>query len=188
MKYFAGIDPDMHCLPYVVLEDREDGSKPTIADIQILRVSEKVKSQQAVTIMAHQLMFGLNPRETAASAVEAQEIYRNKTPNPKSILLLGNVAGAALAAMAVAGQVVYFPEPKEWKKQVPKAIHQGRTYSKLGIGHTRVGDERGYCLPEESWRSMFFPHVKKSDWKHVGDAVGLALYAREKYHAETKKR
>jgi Holliday junction resolvasome RuvABC endonuclease subunit len=188
MKLFAGIDPDMHCLPYVVLEDREDGSKPTIADIQLLRVSDKSKGQQAVTIMAHQLMFGLKAREVVASAVEAQEIYRNKTPNPKSILLLGNVAGAAIAAMSVVGQVVYFPEPKEWKKQVPKAIHQGRSYTKMGIEYARIGKEDGYCLPAESWRSMFFPHVKKADWKHVGDAIGLALYARERYYAENKKR
>ena len=105
-------------------------------------------------------------------------------------MYLAAAAGAALHECVAQYPAAYglFPRPGEWKGQVPKQINQMRAFKKLGIpAQTRGKKETGYCVPD--LKHLCHIHADQivqgplnlGDWKHVGDAVGLALWAREKY-------
>jgi hypothetical protein len=123
-----------------------------------------------------------------AVAVEAQEIYQfgtGRTANPKSIMYLATVAGMALAAHSRAFHL-FFPTPQAWKGSVPKIIHQARILSKCGWKYEKVGTlDNGYCYPVDV--PIGLGDFKKTDWKHLVDAIGLALYAKEQYELAVRK-
>ncbi len=112
--------------------------------------------------------------------VEGQQIYKGgdkATQNPTSIMHLSHAAGAAIgAAMGLNQHAQYVvPTPQTWKGSVPKDKHQARTFIKLGWDYEF---RAGYCVPTD-FRGRISERFKfnAGDWKHVGDAVGLAYWA-----------
>lgn len=175
-QYFMGIDPDMHTMPVVIID-----IVGKLKQIAIIKVAKEFTGREALIEMAKAVKvtgtWAIN-----ALCVEGQELYQfgsSKTKNPKSIMYLATVAGAAMAHFApVANGPVYFPTPQEWKGNVPKQIHQARILSRMGIDYTKVGSQSdGYCVPISN--NGF--DIKKGEWKHVVDAIGLATYARDMY-------
>lgn len=138
--------------------------------------------------------------------VESQEIYAGKTKNPRSILWLGQVAGALLLGLRALFEdrlgPCLFPPPQEWKGSIPKEAHQGRILKKLGWEWEVRGSKRrsqkartkpllqkhsstGYCVPKLTDAIKAIPgasDLKESDWKHVVDAIGLAVWARDQWN------
>ncbi len=178
---FMGIDPDMHEMPAVTM----DLTKKVLA-VHIYEVSKKITGREALLAMIDQLNETWPHQSPQFTAVEGQELYQfgpNKTKNPKSIMFLANVAG--MAQMRFGGSLLAIPTPAEWKKQVPKQIHQGRVLSRIGYAgeYEKMGTvKKGWCYCKAL--ADKFPHVKKAQWKHVNDAIGLALWCLEQVQGE----
>lgn len=70
---------------------------------------------------------------------------------------------------------VFLPLPSQWKGSVPKEIHQARVLRKVGIEPKKGA---GYCYPADPkvLKRWGFP---KGSWKHLSDAIGLALWGLE---------
>lgn len=67
----------------------------------------------------------------------------------------------------------------EWKQQQPKKVNQGRTFKHYNIGYVLSLGAEPYCYPSGCARAAKIANagkLKQCDWKHVADAVGLALY------------
>lgn len=73
---------------------------------------------------------------------------------------------------------VLIPNPHTWKGDAHKHVHQARLCKKLGWKYTKRGssDKTKYCVPSEHDIEHVGEDVNPGDWKHILDAVGLALY------------
>lgn len=178
---FIGIDPDLHTTAFAQV-----GLDKSILGVGVAKVPAKFKGTEAVLRMIAEMQrFACNHvwvTSTRLVCVEGQELYVGKTKNPKDILALGQVAGGCVAAFAGLSIIpdLAMPLPKEWKGGVPKRIHHARIYGSLGIAYKACGTkENGYAVPLDPVRTI--GKVLKSDWKHIGDAIGLALWAREQW-------
>lgn len=112
--------------------------------------------------------------------VEGQEFHHGGKAPPADILKLANVAGTIVGILAIASAMrLCVAKPSEWKGQTPKPINHERTFQHYGILCVR---EQGYCYPAGCAKAMKIAGIGqlvKSDWKHVSDAVGLALFGGE---------
>lgn len=177
--YVNAFDPDLHHLGYARLF--LCGGEIDVIDVRTLKVSKTRKGERAVRKMIQEIReFSKVIKPADALVVEGQQFYKTakgKKINPHSLLWLGQVAGAC--AM-LPGDSLYFPRPVEWKKTVEKPIHQARTLTKLGWGYKQTKNySRPLHPPEE------FGSILAEEWKHIVDAIGLALWAGEQ---ELKKR
>ena len=138
--------------------------------------------------------FEDGPWSISSATVEAQDIYRGKTHNPKNILHLGHVAG--LAVMFLYHHIssscdIFMPEPDEWKGTAPKQIHQARVLTSIGWPFIKIGGKAtGYCAPSSTPGfdlDLNFEATKckisKGDWKHLNDAIGLARWGMQRSDA-----
>lgn len=184
MRYLIGVDPDLHHTGLALL----NGDTGAVLDVLCITANGKTR-EDAVVAMVHALdvpWFIDHDLDDMGIVVvvEAQELYLGGgTQNPRNIMHLAQVAGAALAAAACQFRrtVLHFPRPAEWKGQVPKRVHQHKTLGKLGWEHKQVGtDQRGYCYPTIGNGDVARPPLPKTQWKHVVDAIGLALWGMEK--------
>lgn len=165
------VDPDLHNTAWCVLDNaRVYGG--------VLSISKSLKGDDAVCAMAESLQrLAHVPWIDVCDVylVESQELHRMHKAAPKDILRLAQVAGAALATVShqqPGGAIVRLVSPQEWKGQVPKEIHQARVCKRLGWEFTT---KAGYCVPNEKHLEDFGV-VNLSDWKHLLDAIGLALW------------
>lgn len=144
----------------------------------IIRVDPGYKGDDAVTEMAIELgMEGEHNQHAGYTLlVESQELHYGHRSAPKDIIRLAQVAGAILGSFGVSPSHVRLVSPSTWKGQVPKEIHQARVCKKLGWDFEPMSD---YVRPAQKHWEGFTIH-KPSDWKHLMDAVGLALWGREK--------
>lgn len=175
-KLALGVDPDLHNTAFAFVQGN------TVLDIAIAKISNKIKGRVAVVEMAKEITKKLDDYRKYFSlldvvVVESQQIYTtgaNKTPNPDDILLISHVSGAAVCAIQrLLSQTteIHLPQPRVWKKQVPKEIHQARIYEKLGWDFEV---KSGYTVPKNS--QIILPDTS---WKHAGDAIGLAMWGQE---------
>lgn len=117
----------------------------------------------------------------ALAVVEGQEIYSGSKVRPNDIKLLAQHAGIAVGHIATASPTtqITWPEPREWKQQQPKKVNQGRTFKHYNIGYVLSLGAEPHCYPSGCARAAKIANagkLKQGDWKHVADAVGLALY------------
>lgn len=185
MNTFLGIDPDTHDMP--VAEVDEAGK---LVRIDMLTVSKKLTGRDALIEMCSKLNtcskgIALCEKYFIAVTVEGQELYqfgKSKTANPKSIMFLATVAGAAMSAYGSTAHL-YMPTPQEWKGTVPKQIHQARILSRMGVNYVSTGS---YSFPTSL--SIGSVTLSRGDWKHAVDAIGLAQWGREQYQAEQARK
>jgi hypothetical protein len=177
LKYYLGCDPDLKKTSVAIIDE---AGLPV--QIGVIPSASKATGREAILSTVASLQEFSADYEVTAAAIEAQEIYRGVTKNPRSIMLLGTVAGACLRHFAELADTLYFPPPQEWKGTVPKQIHQARIYKRIGWAHTRHGKDpkSGYCAPDTIPAEIEASTIKKTDWKHIGDALGLALWAKDK--------
>lgn len=181
-RLFMGIDPDMHTLPAVVLN--EHGK---LIHVQVFTVEKKVTGREALVQMVKQLHTRYSGPIPNVLTVEAQDIYQfgpGKTKNPKSIMFLATVAGACMERFVHAHDI-YFPPPQEWKGNVPKQIHQARICGRMGWEYEKRGTQAdGYCVPTGAGMLGYLATIKAGEWKHIIDAIGLALHGKEQYEQQ----
>lgn len=181
---FVGADPDLHNTAVVRLVLDPATLKPVVTDRFILSVSAKVKGTEAV----QETLALTNDIQMRADhmvfAVEGQDITYTvrKGANPKDLLRIAQVAGGVYGAL-VRGldrppydTKGYMPLPREWKGSIPKHIHQARICKRMGWEYSLAGGKEPYCVPRGDLpRSL--TGISDGKWKHLLDAVGLALWA-----------
>jgi hypothetical protein len=116
-------------------------------------------------------------------AIEGQEFHHGGKAPPADIIKLAQVAGGLVGIFAVQSprsrQALLIPS--EWKGQTPKPINQRRTFQHYGI---MCSEAAGYCYPSgcaKIAKVQGAQLLNRGDWKHVGDALGIALYAAQAY-------
>lgn len=145
-----GIDPDLHTIAFAVVTVSElHGQRPVVDRLFTTKLSRSVTGRDTLLpltqettklFLQHVDVFdGLD-----LIVVESQQVYTTgpyKTPNPDDIVILAHVTGLVSAlALAMAPRAkLLTPQPAVWKAQVPKHIHQIRTYERFGWGHKIVG-------------------------------------------------
>lgn len=166
----VGIDPDLHtsALCWWKVGD------PWPLALGVVRVPKEIRGQDVVShLQEHGVLrfanFGL---------VEGQRHRRargHETKNPQSLTDLAVVTGffAGYMDFGLTGVI----EPSEWKGSVPKDKHQARVL--LKIPGTKIKKTKAYAYPVAGplLRLAEKGGLKRTDWKHVADAVGIAQWA-----------
>lgn len=162
-----GIDPDTKTPAYAVCTASD------VLEVGIL--PEDLRQQTTVlgVVLARHAPNG--------AVIEGQEIYPGAPAAPNDILKLGQHAGinAGIVLALCPTAVLSMPKPSDWKKQVPKVINQARSMSHFGILYARTTGKDAYCYPSGCCKAAKIGgagRLNRGDWKHVGDALGLALY------------
>lgn len=178
MRYYMGIDPDVNCTAWAIINDSLEVTHTGI-------IKQKLKGWCGVRSMANAVALSIFPVRCNTVVIESQQVYTSgasRTKNPDSVLMIANVSGQLLAKFM--GKA-FLAKPVEWKQQQTKYINQMRTFKKLGItdykvmgtpGNNKKGDTR-YLTPFGLDHTATMP-LRAGDWKHISDALGLALYAR----------
>lgn len=177
-RLFIGADPDMHTQSLVVVDE-----KRKLRKIVQIKISRDIIGREAICAMA-EAVASLGPDvipACTASAVESQEIaYTTKQgANPRSLLLLANVSGILLTKLYARCPLVSLPTPQMWKGSIPKKIHQARICKKMGWQY-KV--RSGYVVPDVDLDKVeIVGKLNPSDWKHILDSIGLALWVRSEF-------
>lgn len=177
---FVGIDPDLHDLAIGFWNK----GKPVRAEVIHVTRRKGLVQQEAVCDMVRAMwaLPGMLPLGAISVAIEAQSLQRQghrQHKRPQDIVILGNVAGAALGIVAahIGIDRVRFPAPELWKGQIPKAVMQARLYDELGWGYEMVGKDKSYARPLRA--PSVFDNISAGQWKHIGDALLLARWAEQ---------
>lgn len=186
-SHFAvlGIDPDTHNTGLAFLRQTPLIGTDRRVDVRVARVPKDVTGFEAAVRMAHEVDWELSRDRLPLCClivVEGQDLYRggeHATKNAESIVRLAFAAGgvASVARRHCGSPHVMVPSPQEWKGSVDKQAHQGHTYRRMGWEFEKRGTGKsGYAVPiNPDVRGEINP----GDWKHVGDALGLALWGLE---------
>ena len=174
-----GIDPDLHTTAiagYCTLRKQ-------VTLLSVVRVPPTFKDRSAAIKMCREVE-GMLFDETRV-VVEGQSVrYTSKKgANPQDIVHLAMVAGACIQRAEQDGaQEILCPLPSEWKGTVPKHIHQARILSELGWPYETIGrSTKAYARPASGFEGVFGAEtLNKGDWKHVVDAIGLAMWGAKK--------
>lgn len=184
-----GFDPDSHATSWGALEYVQ-GSMPRVIGVGVVKVPASYKGFRAVREMAREMQKAELPFTPDILVVEGQQIYEKGKAKPDHILQLAQVAGGVFSHCLGRWPRAesYLPRPMQWKAQVPKRVHQARVWEKLGFetsghGHT----QHGYSSPKDGGKIPTYGRVTRSDWKHIGDAVGLALWGIEEACGKFRK-
>lgn len=182
MKIALGFDPDLKATAGAVVA-LDDKGELTIVDTQLFTPPVKLKGQQASAAMCAELSVKARSWTMGMEypvhhiVAEGQQVHR-ATKNWDSITALGPISGACLAATIPAiggkGLRASIPTPREWTGGIPKHVRQARMWTALGEKYEVRGSGDGrYAVPMS-------PEARRGhnvgDWKHLGDAVGLAIW------------
>lgn len=183
MLYSIGIDPDLHSTACAVLDqDRR------VLYLGVARGSASNKGLDAILEQARQSVDVINgavpdtvlreafeiPASIIASIESPRYYHGSRKSNPQDLIHLAHVSGIFLAHLDRWGVKCSLVTPKDWKAEKEKAVSQASSYREMGWSYT-VAKGEGYCVPELGPAYDRF-NIRKGEWKHVGDAVGLALH------------
>lgn len=160
-----GVDPDCDTTAWAIAD------KKSVRAVGIIRggLRELVVGLEAAVVNTALMR----------AVVEGQKIYPGSKVAPNDIVKLARFAGFSAGILAVTSLPVLIPMPFDWKGQATKDVNQGRTFSHYGILYEVRGGRDAYCVPSGCAK---FAQIRGAaalnagDWKHVGDAVGLALW------------
>jgi len=187
MLYALGFDPDLHKTAGAIVAQDDQGLLE-ICSMRVFSPPVKLKGQQAAAAMCaylsveaarwvNQIRFQFPVQIIVA---EGQRIHggANATRNWDSITALGPVSGACVAATVPAvggkGLRVSIPTPDEWTRGVPKHVRQARMWKMWDEPYEVRGSAGAqYAVPMTETTRVGF---NVGEWKHLGDAVGLALW------------
>lgn len=182
MRIALGFDPDLHTTAAAVVV--HDKGVLRIVDLRVFEPPvNNLKGQAASTAMC--AVLSTEAAEWVSNftykidiiVAEGQRIHRT-TKNWDSITALGPVSGACLAAtmpvLATESLRASIPFPDDWTGGIPKHVRQARMWEKWRVPYELHGTKAGrYSIPKDPAHRWGF---KVGDWKHLGDAVGLALW------------
>lgn len=183
-----GIDPDTRHIGWSIATKHEVLAVGVIASSA---EDSDLSHVQMITNLGLAVPVILNKHpEVTHVCIETPMVRHGAKAPPKDIIKLTVVAGALAGAVEVAsgGRVAkLMPFPSEWKGQVPKPIHQARIFAHYGILATQLPT---HCYPagcKAIARVQGAAAIKRGDWKHVADAIGLARWAADRL-AEAARR
>lgn len=192
---FLGCDPDMHSTAFAAVDETMK-----ILAVEVCNVPAKLKGTDAVLAMIDSFPWAMDNLKVWANpsscAVESQELYKGMTKNPRDIMHLAQVAGAACLKFTqcmIPDTVLYFPAPVQWKGSRDKLSHHKHILARAKVPVQFIGEMGGkepYCFIYPDYANANISgasDLTPSDWKHVIDAIGLAQYAAERYTFETSK-
>jgi len=168
--YILGVDPDLDTCGVAMLKN---GALFRVALLERDAQNTGARGSEAALEMIEALRDQLqdylyDPEDCNTTlVVEGQEIYRPGVgAPPRSILPLTLISGAVIGLVGAATS--FCPAPKTWKGQVPKEVHHKRVLKKLGLASAQ--DLAPYFMRRTPLAS---------EWQHVLDACGLALWGKE---------
>lgn len=180
LKLTLGIDPDLHNTGFAFL------APEGVVYAGCVTVSSDLKGADAVVEMARQLAaaFELMDFNPQLSIIEGQQLYDGpgkRHRRPQDIVHLGNAAGAALGVVSLRfpGTLCLMPKPRDWKGTIAKGIKQRNILHAIGIDEVMFDKEEAVPCAVPAWGK----HIKKTQWSHVIDAIGLAHWALKAYRA-----
>ena len=176
-EFFMGCDPDSRHMAYAIVDRQGNVTEAFTIDHQ----SNPLDQSNVHRYYRHRI------NDEFVAVVEGQKVYKDdKKSNPDSLITLARVSGIACywLASSPACKDIVIASPQEWKGSKQKHAHQAHILTRLG--QTPIvkgkGDHR-YCIPEDD-----FLGLNMTQYKHVIDAIGLALWLRDAYSWEFKKR
>lgn len=175
-----GFDPDLHHSGWAVV----DSDGPSLIACGVIKVPGKFKREAASVQMACEVRYAPWTEELPLDlmfdrvVVEGQQVYlgKKKSAKPADLLNLAYVSGSVIPATFEKcwfhrDDAIRVLKPSEISG-VPKPIRQARAFTKLGIPYTRhETKDEAWCVPND------LQGMTKTDWKHVADAVFIALFA-----------
>ena len=111
--------------------------------------------------------------------IEGQLIHHN-TRRTEDIITLATFAGGLIGAFkSLDGRNnETVPLPADWKGSEAKRINHPRLYEKLGWDYETTAS---YAYPVDT------RGFKKTDWKHLADALGIGLWAIDRAKAQVQQ-
>lgn len=174
-----GIDPDTKATGIAAVQYFNGGFQ--VVGVGLARAKGRKAADRRVE-MIDSLWHSLAPEglrlpyPATAVVVEWQHIRPFSEKRPNDILNLTGVAGmcVATAVTILDPKYTFTPIPSEWKKQVPKHIHQARILSRLHLTRELRYEN------SDLGNAIFIPgaeNLPPSMRTHVIDAIGLACWA-----------
>jgi hypothetical protein len=177
MKYYIGVDPDCGSTGIALLQDGR------LDKVFCARYHPAISMALAISLTVRDIgsyLYAFTRICECQLIIEDQEIAYSARigVNPRSMIPLAQVAGMAAGAASYGlTDDIEFVKPSVWKGSVPKHVQQARTFEKLGIPFWTTDGNEPYCIPTVAIAGADFPDGL---WKHVADAVGIALWAYER--------
>lgn len=193
-ELYMGIDPDKSGSAMALLGYQPVTRLITIEALGIIQGSktglDSTSQNQAIS-MAHAInLCGVTANDLVTVFIEGQSMSmgRSKGVRYQDIRDLAQISGVlyGVCSILLPNKSIICKEPGYWKQQVPKPIQQGRTLSCLGWEYTAMKD---YAKPMGCAKMMFDLHSTimidmeknaNTEWKHVLDAMGMALFLLKK--------
>ena len=180
---YIGIDPDMHCQAFACIDEDDN-----VVWVQVLKIPRKLKGEEALEALCRQHTldnFPFMSSDPHVCATESQQYYAGDKVPAQALISLATASGIVMGFLEsnIMCDRQYLVKPKKWKGTVPKHIHQARTLKSIGIDYEKTSGKSPYCYPVGDICNRF-PHLKKGDWKHISDAIGLAVYAKKQYRLD----
>lgn len=175
-KLFLGIDPDTRNQAFAAMN--LDG---VIETAWVFKSKNSSEFEQAKAHLENK------PLDHFFAIIEGQQIYRDdKKSNPADLLKLSRSSG--MAALWCAAQQnclgMHVALPREWKGTAAKHAKQAQIL--MALGQTPIVKGKGnhrYCIPADD-----FLGLNMTEYKHVIDAIGMAMWARDLFLWQNKKK
>lgn len=174
-KTFIGCDPDTKRPSFAAVSEKGE---------VVWLWCPKITSPSDI---AANFYFERGMENVTYAAVEGQYVARGGANKAAGLIKLAQVAGACLATLQDIIPLYENPErikiisPVKWKGSIPKPIHQARILTKLGWGFKSSSTYSSPVNPPKQYSK-----IKKGEWKHLVDAIGIALWAKELYEKEQR--
>lgn len=177
--FVVGIDPDTKATGVAAVEAYPLGSF-RILHLGLVRAKGR-KAADRRREMAHELNkylcsyeLHLEGQRPTAVAIEWMHLRPRGEKRPNDILNLNGVAGMCVSAcLQLNPEFVFTPIPKEWKGEVPKAIHQRRILTTFGLNSDLCYRGITRSVKHAPGAEQIPPSMRT----HVIDALGLCAWA-----------
>ena len=166
----VGIDPDTKTTGVATVERTDDGELRVLF-VGLFRAKGRKTADRRIEMayeLEHLCQYGLKTgRDIDAIVVEWMKLRPTGEKRPNNIVDLNGISGMCVsAAVRMRPRHVFTPIPWDWKKNIPKKIHQARVIRRLGLTMD-LTDVPGAKQVPASMR------------QHVIDAIGMAVWALE---------
>lgn len=177
-EFFVGCDPDTKHSAYAVVNRAGKIHSIFTVESDATEFNSVLKHKASLDIMK---VIG-----DFRAVLESQVVYKGvKSSNPKDLIRLARSSGISASYMGNSSFCtgIEMVTPFEWKGTKKKHAHQADILWKMGIEHKTLGTgDNRYTVPTTNLYGL-----TPTRWKHAVDALGLALWLRDKVLWEEKK-
>ncbi len=174
----VGFDPDTKTTGIAAVQFFNGGFQ--VIQVALVRAKGRlaVDRRREMAVNLIDVIVGLElPYTPTTAAIEWQKLYPGKEKRPNDIVNLNGIAGMCVMASTFLGpEHIFSPVPFDWKKTVPKAIHQKRIVSRL---HLNL--DLSYITGYGTGSVPGAENIPASMRTHVIDALGLACWSLDPY-------